>query len=371
MLYYVLGQGGKRQPLDSLFVYLLISVLLLLILELFMDIYNGRGFAGARVGNITSSFLFYVFLPLPGFLYFLYIDQLQTKWVKMPPRLALLVSIPIPMLLNAVFVGISLFNGMLFTIDASNTYHRGDYLLWVVLCNVTYLLMGQIHAIRLFHKNKRRAIPFIIIFPYPVVIAAFIQLFSEHMEIVLVTLAITLLMVYLRIQNTQANRDFLTSLYNRSIGEEYLKYLYANKGKKKLIGGMLMDVDGFKRVNDEYGHDYGDKCLRYFSQLLKDSFSRSWLICRYGGDEFLLVRLLDSEHEMDENILKFTKNLEQFNKQGKLLFPLGVSIGKGVADEMSCGDSESFLKLLDDRMYQKKAVHHTLSRSSSSTHPIS
>lgn len=362
MLYYVLGQGGKRQPQDSLFIYLLFSVLVLLILELLMDVCSGRSFTGARFGNISSTFLFYLIMPSPGLMYFLYIDQLQQKWVRMPVKLGLLVAIP--MHINTVLVIISLFNGMLFSIDASNTYHRGPFIVWVVILNFSYLLMGQIHAIRQYLKNKKRSIPFLVFFPYPIVFAAFLQLFSEHMSLLLVTLTLTLLMVYLRIQNSRANKDFLTSLYNRSIGEEYLKHLYTSGSKHSLIGGMLMDIDGFKWVNDTFGHDFGDKCLRSFSRLLVDSFPRSWLICRYGGDEFLLVRSLDAESEMEEDMQTFLKSLEQFNMQKKLPFPLGISIGKGFAEEIPDGNSEAFLKLLDGRMYQDKAEHRILEEDS-------
>lgn len=369
MLYYVFGQGGKRQAQDSLFVMLLFSALSLLSLDLCLNLLSGRVYPGSRIVLSLVAFFFYLLSPLPGYFYFLYVDQLDKRWEQIPEKFGLLAAIPL--LTNALFTIVSLFNGMIFSIDVGSTYSRGSHFYIIIVINLLYFIGGQLQSIRNLWIKKNVQSFLNLLLPTPIVAGAFVQVYIEGVEVMLLAFALSLLMGFLYNQNTYANRDFLTSLYNRSIGEEYLKYLYANKGKKKLIGGMLMDVDGFKRVNDEYGHDYGDKCLRYFSQLLKDSFSRSWLICRYGGDEFLLVRLLDSEHEMDENILKFTKNLEQFNKQGKLLFPLGVSIGKGVADEMSCGDSESFLKLLDDRMYQKKAVHHTLSRSSSSTHPIS
>lgn len=355
ILYYVLGLGGKRQPLDSLFIYLLFSVLALLILKQCINYFNGRLFPGALLGNTISVFLFYFFLPWPGFLYFLYIDQLHNKWVVMPAKIGLIVAIP--MHIQAILAMISLSNGMLFYIDSANLYHRGRYFVIVALLKGLYLVASMTYGLVIYGKENQRNIPLIILFPYPVVIGATIQFFFQYTEVYLVSLALTMLMVYLRLQNIHANRDYLTNLYNRSIGEAYLKH---QQNKKKLVAGILMDIDGFKQVNDTYGHNYGDICLRHVAQLLSDSFSRNWLICRYGGDEFLLVRILHEKHEMDEDILHFIKNLEYFNIQEKLRFSLSVSMGKGIIDELDEADADAFLKLLDSRMYQNKAEHHAL-----------
>ena len=356
MLYYVLGKGGKRQAHDSLFIQMIFSALVLSLLKICMDLLSGRVFPGSHSMNtIVVSSLFFL-LPLPGFFYFLYIDQLDKKWEKVPARLGFLASIPVS--IHCIIVLINLSNGMLFSITANNTYARGKYTYLVLAINVLYLVGGHVQS--LYHQvvqGKKTSFP-ILLFPYCIVIAAIIQAYIEGIEVVLITFSLTLLITFLHIQNTHASRDFLTSLYNRSVGEECLRYLFLHTGKQKVLGGMLMDIDCFKEVNDQYGHELGDRCLRSFAQLLRKSFSRSWLICRYGGDEFLLLREMSCAKEMDEELLKFKENLEDFNGLRELPFELRVSVGKGVSDEDACRDSATFLKILDERMYLSKKYYH-------------
>lgn len=352
MLYYVFGQGGKRQAQDSLFVMLLVCALALLSLDFFLIVLSGRVYPASQVVLSLIAFLFYLLTPLPGYFYFLYVDQLDKRWEKIPHKIGLLGAIPL--LLNAVIAVYSLFNGMVFSIDASSTYTRGRYFFLIIAINLLYFIGGQVQSLRHLWIKRTKESFYILIFPSPVIVAAFIQVYVEGTEVMLQAFAITLLMGFLHVQNTHANRDFLTSLYNRSICEEYLNHLFQHKDKGKLIGGMLMDIDGFKGVNDEYGHDLGDRCLRLFSQVLKESFPRHWLICRYGGDEFLLFRQLDSIEEMEDALSQFKRNLDAFNREENLPFTLRVSIGKCVDDEIASGDSVSFFKLLDERMYQSK-----------------
>lgn len=352
MLYYVFGQGGKRQAQDSLFVMLLFSALSLLSLDLCLNLLSGRVYPGSRIVLSLVAFFFYLLSPLPGYFYFLYVDQLDKRWEQIPEKFGLLAAIPL--LTNALFTIVSLFNGMIFSIDVGSTYSRGSHFYIIIVINLLYFIGGQLQSIRNLWIKKNVQSFLNLLLPTPIVAGAFVQVYIEGVEVMLLAFALSLLMGFLYNQNTYANRDFLTGLYNRSIGEEYLNYLIQHKTKGKIIGGILLDIDGFKQVNDQYGHDQGDYCLRLFSQVLRESFSRKWLICRYGGDEFLLFRQIDSRSEMDDAYLKFTKKLDQLNEEGRLPFLLHASVGKGVDAELLIGSLPFFLKLLDERMYQSK-----------------
>lgn len=79
--------------------------------------------------------------------------------------------------------------------------------------------------------------------------------------------------------------DSLTGLYNRKKGEERIRR--ALKRKSQYIFFML-DIDNFKRVNDIYGHDQGDKVLQEFGKQVGNLFRREDTVCRMGGDEFVI-----------------------------------------------------------------------------------
>ena len=358
MLYYVLGQSGRRQAQDSLFVSLLFSSLSLLILEMLISIFSGRVFTGSRVFLTCIVSMFYLLVPLPGALYFLYIDQLYKHWQIVPHKMGLLILIP--SLVNAVFTVISLFNGIIFSIDATNTYQRGKFFFLVFLCSAFYVLGSHVHLVRRRKKSTSKDLSFVISYPFPVVIAAFLQMHLEGVQVLGISLAITLLIKFLHIQDSHANKDYLTSLYNRSLGVQYLQYLFQHKRKGKRIGGILMDINGFKAINDTYGHDMGDKTLRLFANVLKGSFSHNWLICRYGGDEFLVFCELGSRHELEETVLELRKNLGFFNIKGSIPIPLSISIGSAVVEDCETISPEAFIRLLDERMYNEKAEYHTV-----------
>jgi len=88
----------------------------------------------------------------------------------------------------------------------------------------------------------------------------------------------------------QAIRDYLTGLGNRSYLEEVLQHaLYQQQRASFPCGLMLIDLDGFKAVNDEFGHQQGDLVLKTFSDLLSNHLRDCDQVFRFGGDEFVVI----------------------------------------------------------------------------------
>lgn len=87
-----------------------------------------------------------------------------------------------------------------------------------------------------------------------------------------------------------SQRDGLTGLYNRSYFDEYFSNeLYRTKRYGKPLSLLILDIDFFKKVNDEYGHPAGDEVLRVVSRNLLKTLRASDILCRYGGEEFALI----------------------------------------------------------------------------------
>ncbi|MDN3452492.1 MULTISPECIES: GGDEF domain-containing protein [unclassified Psychrobacter] len=93
-----------------------------------------------------------------------------------------------------------------------------------------------------------------------------------------------------------ANQDELTQLKNRRYGLKKMKYALSTVREYQDLSVMLLDLDWFKQINDNYGHDVGDHVLVEVSQTLLQSLSDETIISRYGGEEFLVV-LPDTGHE--------------------------------------------------------------------------
>lgn len=87
----------------------------------------------------------------------------------------------------------------------------------------------------------------------------------------------------------QAMRDHLTGLYNRRHFESALNAILLEAGAHTTIAIAIIDLDFFKRINDTYGHNFGDEVLIQFARLVEGLLRGSDMLCRYGGEEFCLL----------------------------------------------------------------------------------
>lgn len=84
--------------------------------------------------------------------------------------------------------------------------------------------------------------------------------------------------------------DFLTGLHNRREYSEFIEYLYMQfKRNHQIYSVLMMDIDYFKKVNDNFGHDMGDHVLKSVAQILKQSIRVTDFVARLGGEEFIII----------------------------------------------------------------------------------
>jgi len=154
----------------------------------------------------------------------------------------------------------------------------------------------------------------------------------------------------------QAIRDPLTGLYNRRDMEESLaRELNRSRRQKSQLCVAMMDLDGFKQVNDHFGHGAGDAALREVGRILSQHLRNTDIACRYGGDEFFIV-LPDSSLEDNRQRLDQIRILikEQAIRYGeKFLKPMTISIGIASAREHSF-DARELIRAADEALYAAK-----------------
>ncbi|MCM1157741.1 MAG: diguanylate cyclase [Bacteroidales bacterium] len=144
-------------------------------------------------------------------------------------------------------------------------------------------------------------------------------------------------------------RDSLTALYNRRTGNNKICTLIK---EKKQFSFVMCDIDWFKKVNDQYGHECGDYILIHISEMLRESIKGCGFASRWGGEEFLLVYELDFEQvrQKVEALLKRVRNTEFCYKDNVLHITMTFGI-----KEMEPGASyESMIKEADDNLYKGK-----------------
>lgn len=160
----------------------------------------------------------------------------------------------------------------------------------------------------------------------------------------------------LKLSKEQALRDPLTHCHNRRFLDEFIsKYEPLSEREGRRTGFVMADVDYFKQVNDEYGHEAGDAVLLQVVGLIQTSIRRSDLLIRYGGEEFLIL-LQDVQPGMSE---KVAEKIRSTIAQHHFEIPNGIKIQKtislGVAEYPEDGNTlYKAIKFSDVALYAAK-----------------
>ena len=154
----------------------------------------------------------------------------------------------------------------------------------------------------------------------------------------------------------QATRDALTGLFNRRYLNDTLPSLWAAAQRDgRPLALAIIDLDHFKQVNDELGHDAGDRLLAGFGRLLEAGLRRSDVACRYGGEEFCVLM---PGTEASAARRKLARLLERWRSEALLLGArsgAGTSFSAGVADSRCASASaQVLLKAADDELLRAK-----------------
>lgn len=152
-------------------------------------------------------------------------------------------------------------------------------------------------------------------------------------------------------------RDELTGLYNRRFFTESLyKTVERAIREKRDFSIMMIDLNGFKAINDTYGHHVGDLVLKGFSDVLKRAVRASDIAARYGGDEFVVLLNSASADECAQVAERIKEMSREIKTEEAPELKFSVSVGCASYSEVAGSEdpAESLLKLADQRMYKDK-----------------
>jgi diguanylate cyclase (GGDEF)-like protein len=201
--------------------------------------------------------------------------------------------------------------------------------------NNTKLLDEVDKAVKLYEENSVQNIVFIIQ----------ITIFIIGTTIML----ITWIMVSKIINKSEI--DLLTNIYNRKkFTQELEQEINRARRYDNQLGLIMFDIDHFKRVNDKYGHDVGDKVLIEMTDIVGKVTRSIDIFARWGGEEFMIIvhdTELNSTISLAERLRKEIMEY-RFNEAGR------VTCSFGVIQFQSDDDFNSFVKRVDDALYKAK-----------------
>lgn len=323
-----------------------------LILDTIVWLLDGKPGAAAAGMVWVTAFLYVFISPLFFMMFALYSTLLIRDRHSIGRKTMIFLILPI--LVNLLLDIFNVYGGFLFYYDNQNVYHRGRYfflisLLWLVYAVYSFVIL----------VSNRKKVPSRHIFPLlaamiPPLVCGILQFYYYGLDLIWPSLAISMQIIFMGIQNGHLYTDYLTGLYNRRQIDYYLEERLRVRKKGLIPIGIMMDLDYFKMINDTYGHSMGDQVLVEAAQILKASFRKSDMICRYGGDEFIVLIDRKDESEAAADIAKLRENVQRYNEKKKLPCEIRFSIGCETFDIGNQNSAKEFLERLDTLMYVDK-----------------
>jgi diguanylate cyclase (GGDEF)-like protein len=153
-----------------------------------------------------------------------------------------------------------------------------------------------------------------------------------------------------------AYHDPLTGLPNRALLSDRLGQSMAQAARQHhQVALLLIDLDGFKCVNDRFGHTGGDQLLRQVAKRLSGCVRRCDTACRYGGDEFvIMLPEIDSPAAVDAVVEKIRTRLFAPYALDKGIISITVSIGTAIYGGAGGQDCDELIEQADTAMYREK-----------------
>lgn len=169
---------------------------------------------------------------------------------------------------------------------------------------------------------------------------------------------------YIDYVNEQAYTDALTGVANKAAYKEYVDELDKRAASEKMkYAVVVMDINNLKKINDNFGHEFGDMLIRDASRLIQKGF-QDHIVYRIGGDEFVIIIEQAEQNECKELLGNFDNGIVVFNKNNTK-YEQKIQIARGIAfHEPDCIDSfAAIFREADHAMYENKVMQKSMQTS--------
>ena len=262
----------------------------------------------------------------------------------------------------------AIFNFILVALDAHLS--KG----WFLISYKTGFERGSLYMLRLFMQIMSCAIIFAFITVYKsyihkwyvapiqalpaiVLTGEILQYFIPYINFAYASSVFAFMVLFIYVQRRDIHMDYLTGTVNRRGIDAALRKAMADSVENPFCAVMI-DIDYFKLINDNFGHKVGDEVLEGIASILLETFDKKDVVGRYGGDEFCIITHMTDELEIEKRIHQVKKLVEDFEWSNRGKMDLSVSAGIAVYSKEMEMHGKDFMEFVDSRMYEEKALHH-------------
>ena len=348
LVVYMRQNDSAKDYASRLFLQLLIVSFAVSLVDVIAWLPNGVDSPLGRILNRWGNILYFALCTLPPFVWVRYFDYKITNDRDGLRRRSWLYAIPT--FIGWLLLPVNEAYGIVFYLTAANEYVRGPFNAVYLFLNYSLLLAASPGAIRHWRHISGRLIQVLMFFVLLPIIGAAIQQYYYGVTLTYPLLNLAALLAFLYLEKDAMLKDALTGLNTRSQLESRLTY----KLKREVPFSLIMiDLNDFKRINDDFGHDVGDHVLSTVASILETHVKREDMVCRYGGDEFTVLVESPAPEVGPAMVKRLEEALETYNE--KEISPFRITMSLGVIHVEENTNINSLLRRVDRAMYTDKA----------------
>lgn len=349
---------------QKVFVAMLINLIAIFCLDGITWCLDGLSFYGIKTLYSICLAVYFMINPLIGFLWNLYVTTKIYTNIRVMKKYMRICTVPF--VINVILCATSPFTHWIYSINENGIYSRGMLYPVNIILSYIYYVTSVLILIRYMSKDERmrtnRELKYLMLFPVAPLVGSILQNLFYGISVVYISVLISFLIIFINVQNAQIYTDAGTGLKNKSYLSVYLNEKLMSLKRNHLIGVVLIDLDYFKNLNDTYGHTAGDEALKDVAHILNQTFDTNVdCLSRFGGDEFVVILIRNSEEEIQQEIKRLKENVNKFNleksREYKLHFSVGYGIGRG-NENIEEITLDRLLKTADVKMYEDKKANH-------------
>ncbi len=350
-------RGTVKELSYNYFTMTVYAVILYILGDMGWAIIEYTDFPGRIVTAYVVMTIYYVTPAFLSFFWYMFcearIDKkskfLQKGWIAF-----------LPVIILTVLVVISSCGSYIVFSYEGGAYQRGPLYPAALVLEYISAVFSIAHAIvvilRHFRSSRANNLNVLLSFAvYPVLFGA-MQIVFYSLPLESVGFALMLVSVLLDMKETEIMQDTLTQMNNRRCLNRYLETTFRLKSTRENICMCMIDIDGFKKINDTYGHVSGDEALTVTANVIKKTVNQiNGFAARFGGDEFVIVFQKSEDAHPELLGHQLNESLALAAADAGLEYPLTLSVGFMTFDTATMKDASDLIKSADKYLYHNKA----------------
>ncbi|MCR4850189.1 MAG: GGDEF domain-containing protein [Lachnospiraceae bacterium] len=258
-------------------------------------------------------------------------------------------------IIEITLIVVNFFYPIVYTVDENNVYSRGPC--YYVYIAAAFYLLGYALFVYLSARFKDDSVRYFPVWQFvlPISVGVTIQTMFYGISVQPVSFAVAFCSLLICLQNECIYFDKLTGVYNRYELEKILRQYSGRKITR--IGAIMLDMNDFKSINDNYSHEEGDSALVAMANILLETVQNKGTIIRYAGDEFVIIITKITEDTLNECCNSIRQKISDYNESSGKPYKLSAALGSDIF-ELGKDCSVDFLSRIDTLMYEDKKEYY-------------